>query len=82
VLAARVEHVHDHQIGVAEEPFLGSCGSFGDAGQRSEVLIPRKAPEMFAANACEASNFVLGENRLARLDSDHRPSLRFHQCFG
>jgi hypothetical protein len=81
VLAAGMEHVHDHQFRVAKEPFLGPCGSFGDAGQRSEVLVARQTSQMFAADAREARDLVLGENPLARLDSDHRRALRFLRCF-
>ena len=81
MLATGMEHVDDHQFGVAEEPFLGPCGSFGNAGQSSEVLVAGQTSQMFAADACEARDFVLSKNPLARLDSDHRRGLRFLRCF-
>ena len=81
MLATGMEHGHDHQIGVAEEPFLGPGSSFGDTGQRSKVLVPRQASQMLVADACQAGDLFLGENLLARLDSDHRRTLQSLQCF-
>ena len=81
MLAAWMEHGHDHQIGIAEEPFLGSSGSFGHAIERSKVLVPRETAKMLAADASQAGDLFLGENLLARLNSDHRRGLPYLRCF-
>jgi hypothetical protein len=68
-----MQHVHDHQIRAAEYPFFGPRG--GGAGERAEVFVSGEAAEVLAADAGEAGDFFLGEDFLARLDSDHgRPS--------
>jgi hypothetical protein len=64
VLAARMEHGHDHQIGVAEQPLLGAGGSFGHTGQLAEVLVPRQAAQVIAADARQAGDFFLASRLL------------------
>jgi hypothetical protein len=81
MLAARMEYGHDHQIGVAEDQSLGSGGGFGDTSQRSEMLVPGQASQVFWSDAGKTCDLFLGENLLARLDPDHRRGLRFLRCF-
>src|SRR5271154_476434 len=81
MLATGMEHGHDHQIGVAEEPLPGAGRSLRRTSLRSEVLNPRQAPQMLAADARQAGDLFLGENLLARLDSDHCLGLQLLRCF-
>jgi hypothetical protein len=72
VLAARVKDGDDRQIGVREEPIVGSgAGRFGNRSRRPEVLVSGQTSEMLAADSGEAGCLFLGEDLLARPDSDH-----------
>ena len=66
VRAARMEQVHDHQLGVGEEERPRA------SDQGSEVLVARQSPQVLEADAGQRGDFLLGENLLARLDPDHR----------
>ena len=63
---------HDRQIGVREEPLFGSgAGCFGNGPRRPEMLVPSETSEVLGANSGEAGGLFLGEDLLARPDSDH-----------
>jgi len=72
VLAAWIENGKNHQIGVRKEPFLGfRTRGFRDPRDLPQMPVLRQTAEMFQANTGEAHDLVLGEELLARLDSDH-----------
>src|SRR5580704_13675004 len=79
MVAARLQHGEDHQIGVRKKPLLGfGPGGFGSARDRSQVLILRELAQMVSADAREGDDFIFGEDFLARLDSHHdRPPTYF-----
>jgi hypothetical protein len=70
VLAAGLQPIHDHQIGVGKEPRLG-INRFGDAGKRAEMLVAGQSAQMLPANARQLGDFFLGKEFLAGFDSDH-----------
>ncbi len=79
MVAARLEHGEDHQVGVRKEPlFSFGAGGFCSTGNRSEVLVLRELMQMVGADAREGDHFIFGEDFLARLDSHHhRPPATF-----
>ena len=84
VLAARLDDGQDHEVRMRKEPLPGfGAGCWGGARERSEVLVPRKPAQVFNANAGQVGDLVLGEELLARLDSNHTGASRvwrhFHQ---
>jgi hypothetical protein len=82
MFATGAKNGEDHQVRVREEPLFGfRAGSFGDASQRSKVPIPGEATQVFQADASQTSNFVFGEDFLARFNSDHRCSSKHHATF-
>lgn len=67
MLAARAEHVEDHQLGVREKPSLGfAAGSFGRANQRTKMLGLRQRAQVLQANSGQARDFLFREELLAR----------------
>lgn len=67
VLAARAEHVEDHQLGVGEKPTFGfAARSFRRTNQRTKMLGLRQRAQMLPANSRQARDFLFGEEFLAR----------------
>jgi hypothetical protein len=81
VLAARLKDRQDHQFRVGEKPpaGLGAC-RFSGVRQSSEMLVASQATQMLDANACQVGDLILGENLLARFDSDHRATSKLLGC--
>jgi hypothetical protein len=72
VLAAWVKDGQNHQIRIRKQPLLGfRAGSFGHTRQSTQVFILGHRPEVIQADPRQARDLVLGEEFLARLDSDH-----------
>jgi hypothetical protein len=72
VLAARMQNRKDHQVGIGEEPLLGSgARSFGRPGELAEVLGECQGTQVVEADSGEPDYFVLGEKLLARSYADH-----------
>lgn len=72
VLAARLEHGENHQVGVRKKPLFGfGAGGLGYAGQRTQVLIAGEASKVIEANPSERGYFVLGKDLLARPHCNH-----------
>jgi hypothetical protein len=71
VLAAWVKEVHDHQIGIGEQPLLSAGTRRFGRSSRSQVLIACHSAQMLDANAGQTGDFVLGKKLLTRPDSDH-----------
>jgi hypothetical protein len=72
VLAAGLQHRHDAQVGVGEEPFSGfRAGRAGGASQGAKVLVLRKAAKVLKADTREFGNFLFSEEPLAGLDANH-----------
>ena len=66
MLAARAEHVEDHQLGVREKPSFGfAARSFGRANQRTKMLGLRQRAQMLQANSGKARDFLFREELLA-----------------
>jgi hypothetical protein len=77
VLAARVQNGENHQVRIREQPlFCAGAGGFGRARELSEMLVLGQSVKVIQTNACEARDFVLGEELLARFDSYHQPRLK------
>src|ERR1700684_382754 len=73
VVAARLQHREDHQIGMREKPLFGfGAGGFRGPRDRAQVLVLRELAQMVGADAREGDHFVFGEDFLAHLDSHHR----------
>jgi len=71
MLAARVEHGQDHQVGIGEQPFLRlRSGGLRSASNKPEVLAARKALEVVEADSGEPGNLIRGEELLAGFDRD------------
>jgi len=71
----------DHQVAESEQPLVGLLtGSFGGAGNETQVAAAREIVEVVHADARETRHFRIREDFLTGLDSDHgRPlSLPHH----
>jgi hypothetical protein len=67
---ARVKQVHDHEVGVAKNQFLGAdC-------EGSEMFGLGQSAQMLGADSGQGGDFFFGENLLARLYPDHSGSLQ------
>jgi hypothetical protein len=59
VLATRVEHGQNHQVGIGEQPFFSlRTGGLRSARERTEVLAAREALEMLQANSRKPGDFI------------------------
>ena len=71
MLATRVKHGQNHQVGIGEQPFFGlRTSGLRSASEKSEVLTARKALEVIHADSCEPGNFIRSKELLAGFDSD------------
>jgi hypothetical protein len=74
VLAARKQGGEDAQIRIGEQPaFDLPSGDAGSAHDGAEVFAAGHVAKMLGADSRQAGNFILGENLLSGLDSDHSP---------
>ena len=81
MVAARLQHGEDHQIGMREKPLFGfGAGRLGGARDRSQVLVLRQLAQMVGSDARKGDDFVFGEDFLAHLDSHHRLASCFLRC--
>jgi hypothetical protein len=74
-----MQNRENHQVGIREEPLLGSGASgFGRTGELAEVLGERQGAQVVEADSGEPDYFVLGEKLLARSYPDHSCRLLKH----
>jgi hypothetical protein len=64
---------HYHQIRIREEPFPNR--GIGLNGQRTQVLPFCETAKVLGADSSQVNGFFLGEELLARSNSDHRRDL-------
>ena len=71
MLATRVKHSQNHQIGIGEQPFFGlRTSGLRSASEKSEVLAARQALEVIQADPREPGDFIRSKELLAGFDSD------------
>jgi hypothetical protein len=74
VFAAGKQGREDTQIRIGEEPaFHLPSGGPGSADDGTDMFAAGHVAKMLGADSRQAGNFVLGENLLSGLNSDHSP---------
>jgi hypothetical protein len=64
VFAAGMQAAEHRQIGIAEEPALGTLASDQRSRQSSQVFVIGNTAQVLAANTCQINNFRFGEELL------------------
>ncbi len=73
MVAAGMEDGDYHQIRIREEPF--SNRGTGLNGQRTQVLLLCETAKVLGTDSSQVNSFFLGEELLARSNSDHQRDL-------
>jgi hypothetical protein len=71
MIAARMEAIENHHIGVAEEPAFGALARDERRRHCAEMFLVGEPPEMLAANTCKINDFRFRKELLAGPNSNH-----------